>query len=164
MINVTLKGEQVAVKPATLHRYIEKVEYIKSRRLSPIDALKNLPAGITQDNYAKMVEIAISSSMRMSSVPFEEEMLFEGSQEGFYYNVYQALRDHFKWGSDGLAGVDKAERFYESLDEADKISLRLAMRGVDERSLAKNSDGPTPQEGPGSESQESNPQSESSEP
>jgi len=161
MITITLKGEKVTVKPSALHVYLERIEYIKSRRMSPIDALKNLPPGITEANYAKFVEIAISSSMKLSSVSFDEEMAFEASQEGFYLTVFQALKEHMtrkdsaeKWPTDPIKGVSSASFYYETLSDEEKTTLRLAMRGVDERALAKNSDSPTPPE-PGPESKPS---------
>lgn len=154
MITVVLNGERVTIRPRSLHSYIEKTDYIKSRRPSPYSSLRDLPKQKNREATDRYVEIAIMASMKLSSVSFEEEMRFDISLEGYYYAAWQGTREHFKWDSDSTKGVDQVEKWISKLDPESQESLRLALRGIDERALAKNSDGPekNPQKGPEEES------------
>ncbi len=150
MITVDLNGERVTIRPRSLHSYIEKSDYIKSRRPSPYVSLRDLPKQKSQASTDRYLELAVMASMRMSSVGFEEEMDFDGSLEGVYYAIWQALKGHFKWSEDGHEGVDKAEKWYTELSADSKIKVLSAIRGTDERKIAKNSAGPAenPPKGP----------------
>lgn len=150
MITLDINNDRVAVRPRSLHSYIEKIDYIKSRRPSPYSSLRDLPKQKNSEAHAKFVEIAMMASMKLSAVGLEEELYFDSSFEGFFYTVWQAVRAHFKWSAEGLVGVNQAEQWYMGLNDDHKEQVRFAIRGVDERSLAKNSDGPeeNPQEGP----------------
>lgn len=143
MITLELKKERVTIRPRSLHEYIEKVDYIKSRRPSAYSALRDLPKGASADGRAKFVEIAMMASMKLSCVSLEEELNFDTSFEGFYYTVWQAAKASMKWPDDAAKGVNVAEHWYSDLDDEEKAQVRFAIRGIDQRSLAKNSDGLT---------------------
>lgn len=140
----------MTVRPRSLHNYIEKCDYIKGRRPSPYNSLRDIPKQKTKADTERYLEMAIMASMRMSSVGFEEELYFDSSLEGTYYAIWQSVKSHFKWPEDPYEGVDAAEKWYSKLDDESKSALRSAIRGVDERRLAKNSDGPeeNPTKGP----------------
>jgi hypothetical protein len=127
-----------------LHNVIEKIDYIKTRRPSPYSALDGLPQSMSAEGKQKMAEIALSSFMKMSSVSIDEEFAFDTSFEGRYHSIWQAAKGSMK-GWDKLnpaQGVAAAREWFDALpgDKADEV--RLAVRGIDQRQLAKNSDGP----------------------
>jgi hypothetical protein len=142
LISLELKRERVTIRPRSLHEYIAKVDYIKSRRPSAYSSLKDLPKNTSADGRAKYVEIAMMASMKLSCVSLEEELNFDTSFEGFYYTVWQSAKSSMKWSEDAAVGVNQAEHWYTDLDDEDKAQIRFAIRGVDQRSLAKNSSGP----------------------
>lgn len=143
MITVEVGDLKVSLVPRTLQNYIEKVDYIKSRRPSPYASLSGIPDSMSADGKQKMAEIALQSFMKMSSVSFEEEIVFDTSFEGFYYSVWQAAKNCMPgWSKlSGFDGVAKAREWFEQLDNDKATEVRLAIRGIDQRSLAKNSDG-----------------------
>lgn len=152
MITIELKGERVTVRPRSLHSYIEKCDYIKGRRPSPYDSLRDLPEKYqdTQAKRDKYLEMAMMVSMKISSVGFDEEADFDRSYEAVYLSVWQALKDHYKWPKSPHEGVDVAEKWYSKLDSDVQLQLLVAVQGLDQRKMAKNSDGPVenPPKGP----------------
>ena len=149
MITVEVGELKVVLVPRSLQNYIDKVDYIKARRPSPYASLDGIPAEMTADGKQKMAEIALKSYMQMSSVSFDEEIAFDCSFEGFYYSVWQAAKASIAgWEKlKGLVGVVMAKDWFEGLSPEKATEVRLAIRGIDQRALAKNSDGPpeTPQ-------------------
>jgi len=144
VITVTVGEEKVVLVPRSLQDYIHKVDYIKTRRPSPYEALDGIPGTMSADGKQKMAEIALKSYMQLSSVSFDEELAFDCSFEGFYYSVWQAAKASIP-GWDKLtssAGVIKAKEWFEALEFEKATEVRLAIRGIDQRTLAKNSDGP----------------------
>ena len=87
--------------------------------------------------------------MRLSAVDFDEELTFDSSMEGYYFTVYQALRDQYKWPAEPIKGVAKAAEFWESLSKTDQSTLKYAIRGVDEMLIAGKSDSPAQTTEPG---------------
>jgi glycyl-tRNA synthetase alpha subunit len=144
VITVEIGDLKVSLVPRTLHNYIEKIDYIKSRRPSPYASLSGIPDSMSAEGKQKMAEIALQSYMKMSSVSFEEEIAFDCSFEGFYFSLWQAAKNSIKeWQKlSAFDGVAKAKDWFEQLDSDKATEVRLAIRGIDQRSLAKNSDGP----------------------
>lgn len=144
MITVEVDGAKVTLVPRSLHNYIDKVDYIKSRRPSPYASLSGIPDNMSAEGKQKMAEIALQSYMKMSSVSFEEELAFDCTFEGFYYSVWQAAKNCMPgWVKlSGFDGVAAAKTWFDLLPEEKGTEVRLAIRGIDQRPLAKNSDGP----------------------
>lgn len=142
----------MTVRPRSLHSYIEKSDYIKSRRPSPYVSLRDLPKEYqdTQGKRERYLEMAIMASMKLSSVGFTEEFYFDVSPEGKYYATWQSMKEHYKWPSDPLKGVDVVDKWYSALSNDEKNQVDMAIEGIDQRKLAKNSAGPeeNPTKGP----------------
>lgn len=144
MITVQVGDESVVLVPRSLQDYIHKVDYIKKRRPSPYEALDGVPESMSADGKQKIAEIALTSYMKMSSVSFEEELAFDCSLEGFYYSLWQGAKASMKGWSKltPIQGVSAARDWFDKLDNKKATEIRLALRGLDQRALAKNSDGP----------------------
>lgn len=143
MITVTIGSERVNVVPRSLQCYLDKVDFIKSRRVSPAQLLTGMLNPKNPEGNQKVTEIAMKACMLLSSVSFEEEMQFDMSFEGFYYSVWQGVMNAFPdWKRlDPKVGIDKARAWFDGLSDDDKTNVRLALRGTDQRALAKNSSG-----------------------
>jgi len=142
VIVVDIAGDRVLVTPRSLQNYIDKIEYIKSRRPSPYQMLRDLPEKISEQNYEKFVEIAMMSSMKLSCVSPQEELDFDSCFEGYFYSIWVSMRGHYKWDKNPKAGIEQARKWVDSLTLDEAKCVRLALRGIDERAHAKNSDGP----------------------
>jgi hypothetical protein len=143
MITVEIGSERVTIVPRSLQCYMDKVDFIKSRRLSPAQSLAGMLNPKNPEGNQKVTEIAIAACMKMSSVSFEEELQFDMSFEGFYYSIWQGLMgSKTEWKKlQPKQGIDAARQWFDALDDHKKTEVRMALRGIDQRSLAKNSNG-----------------------
>lgn len=143
MIAVEIKGERVNIVPRSLQDYCEKVDYIRSRRPTPAQLLAGMLVPKQPEANAKVTELVINQFMRGGSVSFEEEMAFDVSFEGFFYSLWQGAKNSIEaWKKlKPEAGVHAAKIWFEALEQDRQTEVRLALRGVDQRSLAKNSSG-----------------------
>lgn len=143
MITVEVNGERVNIVPRSLQDYCQKTDYIRSRRPTPAQLLAGMLTPKNPEANAKVTELVINQFMRGGSVSFEEEMSFDVSFEGFFHSLWQGAKESVK-GWDRLkaeAGVQAAKVWFEQLDTEKQTEVRLALRGVDQRALSKNSDG-----------------------
>ena len=144
MITVIIGEEKVVLVPRALQDYIHKVDYIKTRRPSPYAALEGVPSEMTAVGKSVMAEGAMKAYMQLSSVSFDEELAFDCSFEGFFYSLWQAAKASIQGWKDlkPSAGIVKAKDWYNGLEPEKAEEVSLALRGIDQRTLAKNSDGP----------------------
>lgn len=144
MITVSLGGKEIVVRPKRLLDYVEKLDFIKSRRQQPYDLLRDFPQEKGQkgaDATRMLIEIAMQTVYtRSSSVSIEEEICFDGSFEGFYYNAWRCTRSHSD--KDTIKGIDWFEKVYAQATDDERIRFRMALEATDESKLEKNSDGP----------------------
>ena len=143
MITVKISGERVDILPRSLQDYCEKVDFIRSRRPTPADLLAGMLVPKQPEANAKVTELVITQFMRGGSVSFDEEMAFDVSFEGFFYSLWQGAKGSVK-GWERLkpqAGLQAAKVWFEALTPEEQVEVRLALRGLDQRALAKNSNG-----------------------
>lgn len=173
MITVSIGGKEIVVKPKHLIDYVEKVDFIRSRRTSPFDLLKDFPSDQMKGaGGAAITEIAMRTVYtNSSSVSIEEELSFDRSEEGFFWTLWKCMPPEKKAGPvtqtassipDWKAGINRARMLWKSGTPEEKQRLRLAIEAVDERANLKNSDSPNDQSSDSLPGQ--NPQPESSTP
>lgn len=143
MITVSIGVTEIEIKPKRLLDYVEKLDFIKSRRQRPWDLIQGFPDKITPDNYKILVEIAMKTVYtQSSSVSMEEELFFDKSEEGFYYDLWRCLPSipvakAELWNH----GIQRARLLWESATSEEKQKINFALSVVDERNLEKNADG-----------------------
>tara|TARA_R110000868_G_scaffold14671_6_gene68013 strand:+ start:434 stop:868 length:435 start_codon:yes stop_codon:yes gene_type:complete len=133
------------VRPKRLLDYVEKLDYIKSRRVQPYDLLRDFP----QEKGAKgaeasrmLIEMAmVTVYTRSSSVSIEEEICFDGSWEGFYYNLWRCTR--LIQTEDPKSGMSRVEKLFNDATPEERVALRVALDATEESHNLKNSDGPS---------------------
>ncbi len=146
MITVSIGLTEIEIKPKRLLDYVEKLDFIKSRRQRPWDLIQGFPDKITPENYKILVEIAMKTVYtQSSSVSIEEELFFDKSEEGFYYDLWRCLPS-LPAGKAGKKetwsqGIQRARLLWESATSDEKQQINFAMSVVDERRLEKNGDG-----------------------
>lgn len=146
MITVSIGVTEIEIKPKRLLDYVEKLDFIKSRRQRPWDLIQGFPEKITPENYKILVEIAMKTVYtQSSSVSIEEELFFDKSEEGFYYDLWRCLPPVpvAKGGKKELwnQGIQRARLLWESATSEEKQKIQFALSVVDERHLEKNDDG-----------------------
>jgi hypothetical protein len=133
------------VRPKCLLDYVEKLDYIKSRRSQPYDLLRDFPQEKGQkgaDASRMLIEIAMQTVYtRSSSVSIEEEICFDGSWEGFYYNLWRCTRTIST--EDPKSGVARVQKLFDGATAEEKVQLRIALDATEESNNIKNSDGPS---------------------
>ncbi len=151
MMKISLGGKEIVVKPKRLLDYVEKVDFIKMRRGTAFDLLKGFPPNMTEENYKIAVSLAMKTVYtNASAVSPEEELAFDKSEEGFYYDLWRCLpkiekKKGVKPSEESYVdGINRARRVWDDATDAEKIALRLAMNALDENHLSKNSSGPNP--------------------
>lgn len=146
MITVSIGVTEIEIKPKRLLDYVEKLDFIKSRRQRPWDLIQGFPEKITQENYIILVGIAMKTVYtQSSSVSIEEELFFDKSEEGFYYDLWRCLPSvpvskgakKETWSQ----GINRARLLWESATPEEKQKINFALSAVDERHLEKNDDG-----------------------
>jgi len=160
MITVSIGGKDVVIKPKTLLSYVEKVDFIKMRRGAPWDLIQGFPPEISnnEENYKTLVKAAMETVYKnSSSVSLEEEILFDRSEEGFFYDFWRCIprvKVQFKVKEGGatkfraekpLEGIDRARSIWESGTTEERQQVRFAMESTNEAHNLKNSDGPSDQ-------------------
>lgn len=97
-----------------------------------------------------LIEMAMQTVYtRSSSVSIEEEICFDGSWEGFYYNLWRCTRSGS--AEEPKKGIDRIQKLFDAATPEERLAVRLALDGTDESHNIKNSDGPSgqQQESPG---------------
>ena len=143
MPNVNIKGVDVQVKPKRLLDYIEKVDFIKSRRRNVFQLLSGRPetGKLTQEQFDRLFRIGCEVVYAMSSsVTIEEELAFDRSEEGFFYDMWRCLGA--TEGELVINGIRRAEQLWKSMTDTERRQIVDAINQVDERRHIKNSDGP----------------------
>lgn len=143
MITVEVNGERVNIVPRSLQDYCEKVDYIRSRRPTPAQLLAGMLVPKQPEANQKVTELVIGQFIRGGSVSFDEEMAFDVSFEGFFHSLWQGAKGSIlAWQTlKPNAGVQAAKLWFEQLDKDQQVEVRLALRGIDQRALSKNSSG-----------------------
>lgn len=151
MSTLSIGGKEIVVKPKHLIDYVDKVDFIKSRRATPFSLIQDFPPNMTEENYKILVGIAMKTVYtQSSSVSLEEEICFDKSDEGFLYGLWKCIPvpavkgvpEHWK------AGFARVNRLWESATPEEKIALKFALQATDEAHNLKNSDGPSDQQTP----------------
>jgi hypothetical protein len=159
-VRVGALGLDLDITPKTLLDYCEKVDFIKSRRPSPWQLLRDIPNTLTVDSYSAFVAEAMKACVTASSsVSVLEEMNFDTSEEGFFYDLWRSLeysrkkhgsakgltvleRDRLKAPEPWRRGIMEAKKIWEMATTAEKQEIRMALNAADQMTQVKNSDGP----------------------
>jgi hypothetical protein len=154
LITVSIGGKEIVVKPKKLLDYVEKLDFIKSRRTRPWDLISGFPKEMTEENY----KILVATAMRVvytnsSSVTPEEELLFDKSTEGFFYDLWRQMgKGMRKVGTKQemrpetpLEGITRAQQIWDSATVEEKNNLKIALFATDEANNLGNSAGPSDQ-------------------
>lgn len=158
MIPVEIGGTRLQIVPKRLHDYIRKVEFIKSRRRTPWDLLRDVPRSLPVQDWTAFVEIAMKTVHQCSSsVPPAEEQAFDTSEEGLFYNIFIAIelgRGQKPEKSkllqpaaqkdappDWQRGINEARRLWEDATSEERAALTAALFATDEMRGIKKSDG-----------------------
>lgn len=158
MIDVMVGGQTLKITPKRLLDYCEKIDFIKMRRGNPATLVDGFPEGMTEANYKILVKMAMETVIQnASSVSVQEEIAFDTSEEGFFYNMWRCMPKPAPKKTKGQIvgeswrdGINRAKRLWDSSTKEEKKELLNAMNSVDETSLLKNSSGPSePQSPPG---------------
>jgi hypothetical protein len=154
LITVSIGGKEIVVKPKKLLDYVEKLDFIKSRRTRPWDLISGFPKEITEENYKILVATAMRVVyMNSSSVTPEEEILFDKSTEGFFYDLWRQIgKGMRKAGTKQETraetwqeGIQRAQQLWDSATVEEKNQLKIALFATDEGNNLGNSDGPSDQ-------------------
>ena len=162
MITEVSVGERkIRIVPRVLQDYLDKVDYIKSRREDPWALLRGLPVKLDAKDYTSFVEIAMTTChLYSSSVTIQEEQRFDDSLEGLFFSLASGMKaaepkpvNHRKTYDEEVRPqrieIDKwkrrvaeARRLWDeaTTDERNQISLALSVS--DTRNAVKKSDGP----------------------
>ena len=159
MISVSVGGTEISIKAKRLLDYVDKLDFIKMRRSRPWDLIQGFPPEMTEENYKILVGIAMRTVYaNSSSVCIEEEILFDRSEEGFYYELWRCLPKRKNPGKGKQPdetwknGLNRARLLWESDTDEEKSQIKIALFATDESNNLKNSDGPSdPESQPGLE-------------
>ena len=164
MITVEVGGTRLQIVPKRLHDYIRKVEFIKSRRRTPWDLLRDVPRSLPVADWTAFVETAMRTVHQCSSsVPPAEEHAFDTSEEGLFFNLFVAIEmgrgqkpEKSKLlqpagkKEDGLPdwhkGINEARRLWEQATSEERAALTAALFATDQMRAVKKSDGPSESE------------------
>ena len=158
MIDVMVGGQTLKITPKRLLDYCEKIDFIKMRRGNAATLVEGFPEGMTEQNYKILVGIAMEKVLQnASSVSVQEEIAFDTSEEGFFYDLWRCMPKPPAKKVKGQMvteswrdGINRAKRLWDSATSEEQRGLLTAIRSVDETSLLKNSSGPSePQSPPG---------------
>ena len=166
MQKVRVGDLELSISPRKLINYIEKVQFIKSRRPTPWDLMKGVPKTLSVADYTAYVETAMKTVYtHASAVGIQEEIDFDTSPEGFFWTLWKCMvpdRASVKkkvtmaeasavqepWE----AGLLKARALWEAATDDEKRQIRMALDASDQMRQVKNSDGPpetnSPEAGP----------------
>lgn len=159
MITVPVGGKELVIAPKRLLDYVQKVDFIKLRRMRPWDLLKGIPSSISGRDYQNFAEAAMGVCYQNSSfVSVEEELQFDTCYEGFYYTLWRALelgrrnkpknrsaltkKDVIDDYAEALAGINEARLLWEDATDEEKRQINLALNGVSQENAIKKSPAP----------------------
>lgn len=156
MQRVRVGDLELSISPRRLINYIEKVQFIKSRRPAPWDLMKGVPKTLSVADYTAYVETAMKTVYtHASAVGIQEEMDFDTSAEGFYWSLWKCMvpdrssvRARVSMADAGSsqepweAGVLRAKALWEAANDDEKRQIRMALDASDQMRQVKNSDGP----------------------
>ena len=151
MIPVVLGGKTIEVKPKRLLNYVEKLEHIKSRRTRPWDLISGFPKETTEENYKILVGIAMKQVYcNSSAVSIEEELQYDRSLEGFFFDVWrcQKLKKKTRTGlrdETWEEGIQRIKDLWDRATPEEQAQLKMALFATDEGNTLGNSDGPSDQ-------------------
>lgn len=143
-MKVSICGKEIFIKPKALLDYIEKVDFIKLRRGTAYDLVRGFPSNMTEENYKIAVSLAMKTVYTNSSaVSYEEEIAFDKSEEGFFYDLWRCIpaikkktpKEKDETWSEGL---NRARRLWDDAAPEEKVQIRMALSANDERQLSKN--------------------------
>lgn len=151
MITVSIGGTEIVVRPKRLIDYVEKIDFIRLRRTTPYDLLRDWP---DEDRQTKLglIEIAMRTVYtNSSSVSFEEELAFDRSEEGLFWTIWKCLPTEppkkYPKGAKVIEpwreGINRARNLWNSGTPEEKQALRMAIEAVDESNNLKNSESPS---------------------
>lgn len=151
MINVVVGGQTIVIKPKRLLDYCEKIDFIKMRRGNPATLVEGFPKEMTEENYKILVGIAMKTVItNSSSVSVQEEIAFDTSEEGFFYDLWRCLpklkEKKVKGQTVGESwrdGINRARTLWDSATTDEKKQIMDAIRSVDETQILGNSSGPS---------------------
>jgi hypothetical protein len=145
MITISLGGKEIVIRPKTLLDYVEKLDFIKSRRTTPFELVKDFPQDRGPkgaEGQIKLVQIAMQTVYtRSSSVSYQEEIDFDASEEGYYYDLWRCFRKD--GDKNWVQGINAAREMWEGATQEERLSVKYAFVGIDETNNLKNSDGPS---------------------
>lgn len=161
MITVRIGGTELVIAPKRLLDYVQKVDFIKARRMRPWDLLKGIPSSVSGRDYQNFAEAAMGVVYKNSSfVSPEEELQFDTSYEGFYYKLWRCIeaaqkpkakksallkQDVVDEYQKALKGIDEARLLWEQATDEEKRMVRLAMEGVSQEDAIKKWPAPPPE-------------------
>jgi len=151
MITVSIGGKDIVVKPKHLIDYVDKVDFIKSRRATPWSLIQGFPPKLDEENYKILVSLAMKTVYsQSSSVSVEEELFFDKSEEGFLYSLWKCIPVGPVKGKpeDFKAGFARVNKLWDSATPEEKAELKIALFATDEGNNLKNSDGPSGEQSP----------------
>lgn len=168
MQRVRVGDRELLIAPQRLINYVEKTDFIRSRRVDVWGLVKSIPKTLTVADYTAFVEVAMKTVYQFSSfVSPQEELEFDTCYEGLYWKLWKCV-ELGRRASGGqarvtmadvsqqsvepwIAGIENARKLWESATDDEKSQIRMAMAASDQMRQLKNSDGPSensPQAGP----------------
>jgi hypothetical protein len=151
MITVSIGGKDIQVKPKHLIDYVEKIDFIKSRRATPWSLIQGFPPKLDEENYKTLVGLAMKTVYsQSSSVSIEEELCFDKSDEGFLYSLWRCIPAQKTKGKpeDWKTGLNRVNAIWEKATSEEKMELKTALLATDESNNLGNSDGPSGEQSP----------------
>ena len=162
MITEVSVGDRIIrIVPRYLHDYLDKVDYIKSRREDPWALLRGLPTGMNSSDYTDFVSIAMSTChLYSSSVTQQEELRFDDSLEGLMFSLACSIAAAEKMSSPPARTKEQAIRpkrleidvwkmrvsdalnIWRQATTDERNQLQAALNISDTRNAVKKSDGP----------------------
>lgn len=158
---VSVGDRKIRIVPRVLQDYLDKVDYIKSRREDPWALLRGLPTEMNVSDYTSFVEIAVSTChLYSSSVTRQEEQRFDDSLEGLMFSIacgIAAAERSPKGSAQTYADkirpkrleidvwkrrVNDALKLWREATADERNQIQAALSIADTRNAAKKSDGP----------------------
>ena len=158
---VSVGDRKIRIVPRVLQDYLDKVDYIKSRREDPWALLRGLPAQMNANDYTSFVEIAMSTChLYSSSVTQQEEQRFDDSLEGLLFSLAcgiaaaeRSLPQQGNTYADKIRPkrleidvwkrrVSDALKLWREASTDERNQIQAALSVSDTRNAVKKSDGP----------------------
>ncbi len=99
---------------------------------------------MTEENYQDCSRSRDEDCLHNSSaVSYEEDLAFDKSEEGFFYELWRCLpkpaRKAKQPPETWREGLNRARSLWDNATQEEQLAIRLAMNATDESHLAKNS-------------------------